>query len=113
MTVDLRYVGPFDQVHVPLATGGEINVAQGAVATFPDDMAESLLDQPSNWRAVLDGAATNDELRAELEKLGVSAAAKATKQELVELLEAAQAGGTQDDAGGDPPGDQAGNGETT
>jgi hypothetical protein len=35
MTVELRYVGPFDQVRVPLPTGGELHVEHGDVATFP------------------------------------------------------------------------------
>lgn len=52
MAVDLRYVGPFDEVRVPLPTGGEINVARGELGTFPDDLAKGMLDQPVNWEPV-------------------------------------------------------------
>lgn len=98
--MELRYIGPFDRVSVKLPTGGALEVDHGAVLTVPDSLGESLLEQPSNWTAVLDvGGATNDELRAELEKHGVTPPAKATKADLVALLEA--------NTGGEDPPDPA------
>jgi hypothetical protein len=87
MTVDLRYVGPFDQVRVPLPTGGELHAEHGGVITVPDDLAPGLLDQPTNWTAIVDADdATVADLRAELERRGIAHDPKAKKADLVAAL---------------------------
>lgn len=46
----LRYVGPHDGVELPLPGGSEIVVVRGEAADVtPDEYAERLLEQPSNW----------------------------------------------------------------
>ena len=46
--VDLVYVGPHDEVSVPDA---DVVVARDNSALFPEDVAESLLQQgPAHWR---------------------------------------------------------------
>jgi hypothetical protein len=46
----LTYVGPHDGVVVPLPLGGEITVAPGETADFPDSLGVRLAEQPSNWQ---------------------------------------------------------------
>jgi hypothetical protein len=53
MPKTLRYVGGHADVFVPLPDGSaDVYVARGKTAVFPDDVADSLLEQESNWKAV-------------------------------------------------------------
>jgi hypothetical protein len=45
----LVYRGPHRGVYVPLPDGREIEVAHGQAAEFPDEVADSLLEQAGNW----------------------------------------------------------------
>ncbi len=52
-TKTLRYVGGHADVLVPLPDGtADVYVAQGKTAVFPADVADSLLEQRSNWKLV-------------------------------------------------------------
>ncbi len=59
-TVKVRYVGPFDEVSVPLGDGEYLTVARNHQAEVPAALAgderEGLLAQPDNWQRV--GAAS-------------------------------------------------------
>jgi hypothetical protein len=47
----LTYIGPTDGVEVPMPDGtGDITVAHGHSAEFPDKLAHALLEQPDNWK---------------------------------------------------------------
>lgn len=46
----LIYRGPHAGVYVPLPDGREIEAERGQAAEFPDQIAESLLEQPGNWQ---------------------------------------------------------------
>jgi hypothetical protein len=48
----LIYVGPHDEVRVPLAGGGETLVKSGAELDTTDTHGRSLLAQPDNWQPV-------------------------------------------------------------
>ena len=45
----IKYVGSHDEVEI--ADTGQV-CARGKSVDVPDELAESLLDQPSNWEAV-------------------------------------------------------------
>ena len=50
----LKYVGPHVAVDVPLPNGGAVmGVRQGDEVTVTDDHAARLLEQSSNWAAVV------------------------------------------------------------
>lgn len=115
--MEIRYIGPYDRVYVPLPTGGGLEVDQGDVLTVPDDLGEQLLEQATNWTSIVDPSeAKVDELKAELERRGIAYPAKAKRDDLLELIAKADdppaPEQTPEDTGGSPP-DQAGNGETT
>ena len=46
----VRYVGPHDEVLVPLPLGGEAKVARGQTFSTTDEHAEGLCEQVNNWR---------------------------------------------------------------
>lgn len=46
----LVYRGPHDAVEVPLPNGGQLVVERDGEAEFPPSLAESLLEQESNWQ---------------------------------------------------------------
>lgn len=47
-TVAVTYIGPFDEVWVPVGQL-ELTCARGASIEVPADVAEGLLGQTSNW----------------------------------------------------------------
>ncbi len=56
----LEYIGPFDEVLVPLPNGGEAYVANGAHFDTDKEHGEALLEQPSNWKLVEPKKAAKD-----------------------------------------------------
>lgn len=81
----LSYIGPHDEVSVPLPTGGTVECKRGEECQVPDSHAALLLEQPTNWQQV-GGRATKDDLRARLEGLGIDVPADAKKADLEQLL---------------------------
>lgn len=64
--MEIRYVGPFDRVAVPVGDV-DVEVDRGAVGVFPDGLGERLLEQVDNWQAVSPvkgkaGKAVNEEV---------------------------------------------------
>lgn len=51
--VKVRYIGPHDQVTIPLAGVEALN--RGETFTVPPELADALLEQPDNYQAVADG----------------------------------------------------------
>jgi hypothetical protein len=45
----IKYVGPFDEVLVPLPFGGEVTCKRMHLVEVPDALGESLLEQEANW----------------------------------------------------------------
>lgn len=54
----VRYVGVFDAVVIRLPDGTPVEVARNHQTDVPDDLGQSLLDQPDNWRPVAPRKAT-------------------------------------------------------
>ena len=50
-TRKVRYVGPIDEVVVPLPDGGSVFVERNHQAEFPEDIARNLLTQ-ADWEKV-------------------------------------------------------------
>ncbi len=46
----LTYIGGIDSVDVPLEYGGEVTVARGETADFPDELAQRMLEQSDIWK---------------------------------------------------------------
>jgi len=53
----VKYVGGHDEVEIG-DTG--IVCARGKTVDVPDELAEGLLDQPTNWESVKSGAKTKE-----------------------------------------------------
>lgn len=88
---NITYVGQFPVVETTLDRKPKI-IRQGESVEVSDEQAQALLDQPENWAATVNpSTATVDELRAALAKHNVTAPAKATKAELLSLLDQALA----------------------
>ena len=59
MSRSLTYIGPIDEVEVPFADGSYVLCARNESADFADDVAASLLEQPSNWAATTSASAAS------------------------------------------------------
>ena len=50
--MQISYVGPHDEVEIPMPDGRMYACARGEEIDVPADLGHRLLEQPTNWRAV-------------------------------------------------------------
>lgn len=60
MSRHVTYHGPIDEVEIEVAPNLWQPVKRGASVEVSDDLADSLLDQPDNWKAAKVAAAKKD-----------------------------------------------------